>query len=393
MTDNSVKIPLLDLKAQYETIKEEIDEALHRVVQSQHFILGPEVTQLENAIADYSQARYDAGVSSGTDALLLALMVLGIGQGDEVITTSYTFFATAGAIARLGATPVFVDIDSHTYNIDAAKIRDRITQRTRAIIPVHLYGQLADMDAIIDIAHEYNLYVIEDAAQAIGAEYHGKRAGSIGHIGCFSFFPSKNLGGFGDGGMVVTQDPAINDKLMLYRNHGYKPKYYNAVVGANFRLDAIQAAVLNVKLKYLDQWTSARQRNADTYRRLFTETELGLDLDSFRTGAEGIFLPVILPNSRHIYNQFVIRCGKRDDLMQYLKTQGISTEVYYPCPMHLQECFENLGYGRGDLPESELAANETLAIPIYPELNTQTIASVVEVMNEFYSAISSHPTI
>lgn len=389
MTDNSMKIPLLDLKAQYETIKEEIDEALHRVVQTQHFILGPEVTRLENAIADYSQSRYGIGVSSGTDALLLALMVLGIGQGDEVITTSYTFFATAGAIARVGATPVFVDIDPHTYNIDTAKIRERITHRTRAIIPVHLYGQMADMDAIMDIAHEFNLYVIEDAAQAIGAEYHGKRAGSIGHMGCFSFFPSKNLGGFGDGGMVVTQDPSINDKLLLYRNHGYKPKYYNAVIGGNFRLDAIQAAILNVKLKYLDQWTSARQRNADLYRKLFTEIDL--DLESLRSGALGLVLPVLSANNRHIYNQFVIRCSKRDDLMQYLKAEGISTEVYYPCPMHLQECFQNLGYSRGDIPESELAANETLAFPIYPELDQQAVAYVVERTSYFYSAASQYP--
>lgn len=382
-----MEIPMLDLKAQYETIREEVNDALLRVVESQHFILGPEVSRLEESVAQYSQAKYGVGVSSGTDALLLALMVLGIGPGDEVITTSYTFFATAGAIARLGATPVFVDIDPFTYNIDPTQVSEKITQHTRAIIPVHLYGQMAEMDLIMEIAQQHGLYVIEDAAQAIGSEYQGKRAGSIGHMGCFSFFPSKNLGGFGDGGMVVTQDPTINDKLRLYRNHGYKPKYYNAVVGGNFRLDAIQAAVLNVKLQYLDQWTSARQQNADTYRALFAEMNLGIDLDEFRTGAAGVVLPKEKMTGRHIYNQFVIRCRARDALMQYLKSNGISTEIYYPCPMHLQDCFENLGYTMGALPESEFAANETLALPIYPELAPKMMIAVAASIADFYSKL------
>ena len=294
-------VPMLDLKAQYQTIKEEIRQAVDRVLDSQYFILGPEVEALEEAVAAYSQCAYAVGVSSGTDALLVSLMAAGVGQGDEVITTPYTFFATAGVIERLGARPVFVDIDPVSYNIDPAGIEEQINERTRAIIPVHLYGQMADMDPIIEIARQYGLVVVEDAAQAIGSEYNGRRAGSIGHLGCFSFFPSKNLGGIGDGGMVTTNDPELADRLKLLRNHGYRPKYYNKVVGGNFRLDALQAAVLQVKLRHLDDWTKARQRNAEMYRTLFAEAEV-----------PGISLSAALPHRRHIYNQFVVRSDRRD---------------------------------------------------------------------------------
>lgn len=377
-------VPLLDLKAQYASIRDEIDAAIQRVVESQYFILGPEVASLEKEIATYSQCEFGAGVSSGTDALLLALMVIGIKPGDEVITTSYTFFATAGAVARLGAKPVFVDIDPQTYNIDPNQIEARINGHTRAIIPVHLYGQVAEMSPIMELAQQHNLVVIEDAAQAIGAEYHGQRAGSIGHMGCFSFFPSKNLGGFGDGGMVTTNDPDLDEQLRLFRNHGYKPKYFNAVVGGNFRLDAIQAAVLRIKLKHLDSWTLARQQNAAAYRRIFVEAGLAVDLEAFNAGQPGVMLPVEAPERRHIYNQFVIRSHRRDDLMRYLKQHQIASEIYYPQPMHLQECFAELKYKRGDLSASEAAAQQTLALPIYPELTEEMQTRIVDCITAFY---------
>lgn len=367
-------VPLLDLKAQYRSIREELRAAIDRVAESQHFILGPEVEGLEREIADYSQCEFGVGVSSGSDALLIALMAINLKPGDEVVTTPYTFFATAGAVARLGGKPVFVDIDPHTYNIDPAAIESVVTDRTRAIIPVHLYGQMADMGPVMEIANRHQLIVIEDAAQAIGSEWHGKRAGSIGHFGCFSFFPSKNLGGFGDGGMVTSNDPKLADQLKLLRNHGYRPKYYNKVVGGNFRLDAIQAAILRVKLKYLDQWTAARQRNAQLYRDLFEKAE-----------TSGVELPAEVPNSRHIYNQFVIRSNQRDALMSFLKERKIGTEIYYPVPMHLQECFSYLGHQKGDFPESERAAEETLALPIYPELSEEMLATVVDTIAEFRS--------
>jgi dTDP-4-amino-4,6-dideoxygalactose transaminase len=372
-------VPLLDLKAQYASIRDEINAAMQRVVESQQFILGPEVKSLETEIATYLGCQFGVGVSSGTDALLLALMVIGIQPGDEVITTAYTFFATAGAIARLGAIPVFVDIDTQTYNIDPEQIETRINSRTRAIIPVHLYGQSAELKPIMVLAQRYNLVVIEDAAQAIGAEYVGQRAGTIGHMGCLSFFPSKNLGGFGDGGMVVTNDSALDEKLRLYRNHGYKPKYYNAVVGGNFRLDALQAAVLRVKLNYLDRWTAARRQHAAFYRQLFAEAAL----------QDRIVLPHEGPGQRHVYNQFVIRCAERDDLRQFLSQQQIDTEIYYPQPMHLQECFADLGYHPGHLPRSEAAALETLALPIYPELTPEMQARVVSCIADFYRKWSS----
>lgn len=369
-------VPLLDLKAQYQSLRDEIRPAIDRVIESQHFILGPEVEALEKEVAIYSECAFGVGVSSGTDALLAALMAIDVGPGDEVITTPYSFFATAGAIVRLGARPVFVDIDPTTYNLDPNKVEDAITERTRAIIPVHLYGQMAEMNQILELSRRHNLYIIEDAAQAIGAEYNGSRAGSLGQIGCFSFFPSKNLGGFGDGGMITAHDPDLTNRLRLLRNHGYQPKYYNKIVGGNFRLDAIQAAVLRVKLKYLDQWTEARQRNAAIYRRLFEEA--GLTADS------GVILPTETPNCRHIYNQFVIRSQHRDRLIKYLKECSIGSEIYYPVPLHLQECFKNLGYKAGAFPESEGAAAETLALPIYPELTIEMITTVVDVITKFY---------
>jgi len=360
-----MNIPLLDLKGQYAAIRDEVREALERVIESQYFILGPEVEALEREIAEYSQCRFAVGVSSGTDALLAALMALNVVAGDEVITTAYSFFATAGVIARLGAKAVFVDIDPATFNIDPARIEARINSRTRAVIPVHLYGQMADMDAILAIARQHQIAVIEDAAQAIGAEHHGRRAGSMGNIGCLSFFPSKNLGGFGDGGMVITNDADLADRIQLLRNHGFRTKYHNEILGGNFRLDAIQAAVLRVKLKYLDRWTESRQRNAALYRQVL----------------QGAGLPVEQPGGRHIYNQFVIRSPQRDKLITHLKEQGIASEVYYPLPLHLQKCFLDLGYGTGDLPVSEEAARTTLALPIYPELTPEMIRYVACAVN------------
>lgn len=359
-----MQVPLLDLKAQYTTIRDEVQEALDRVIESQYFILGPEVLALEQEVAAFSQCEFGIGVSSGTDALIVSLMAVDVGPGDEVITTPYTFFATAGSIARLGAKAVFVDIDPFTYNIDVSALEAVITERTKAIVPVHLFGQMADMDPIMKIARRHNLYVIEDAAQAIGSEYEGRRAGSIGHLGCFSFFPSKNLGGFGDGGMVTSNNPELADRVKRLRNHGYRKKYYNQEVGGNFRLDALQAAVLRVKLKHLDQWTEGRQRNADNYRQLFSEANIALEPETLTCLGEGctalglapdchlqmgsaghIVFPTELPDRRHIYNQFVIRCEQRDDLMAYLKERQIGCEIYYPVALHLQECFEDWGGG------------------------------------------------
>lgn len=389
-------VPLLDLRAQYATLREEIRDAIDRVAETQHFILGSEVEALEKEIAAYSQCEFGIGMSSGSDALLVALMAIDLQPGDEVITSTYTFFATAGAVARLNAKPVFVDIDPLTYNIDPAQVEAAITDQTRAIIPIHLYGQMADMDPIMDIARRHKLLVIEDAAQAIGAESSGRRAGSIGDLGCFSFFPSKNLGGFGDGGMITTNDAELAKKIKLLRNHGYSPKYYNKVVGGNFRLDAIQAAILRVKLKYLDQWTAARQANAATYRRRFEEAELsitastvaGLDRENNGSGRlselSGVVLPVEKSDGRHIYNQFVIRSGRRDELVKHLKDRNIGSEIYYPVPMHMQECFASLDYQAGDFPLSESAAAETLALPIYPELTEEMIATVVNAIADFH---------
>jgi dTDP-4-amino-4,6-dideoxygalactose transaminase len=361
-------IPLLDLKAQYATIRDEVQSALQRVLDSQQFILGPEVESLESEIAEYSHCSYAVGVSSGTDALLVALMAIGIRPGDEVITCPYSFFATAGTIARLGAIPVFVDIDPKTFNIDPAGIVERISSRTRAIIPVHLFGQMAEMTPIMEVARRHNLSVIEDAAQAIGAELEGKRAGSIGDFGCFSFFPSKNLGAFGDAGMVTTNSPGLADRARILRNHGFRKKYHNEILGGNFRLDEIQAAVLRVKLKYLDTWTEARRRNASLYRTVLA-------------GTTSIELPYETSKSRHIYNQFVIRSARREDLISGLRNASIGSEIYYPEPLHLQPCFADLGYRAGDFASAETAARETLALPIYPELTELMIGEIAAVIN------------
>ena len=366
-----MNVPLLDLKAQYAQIKPEIDAAITEVMDSQHFILGPKVEQCEKAIAAYSGCSHAVGVSSGSDALLACLMAENIGQDDEVITTPYTFFASVGAIARLGATPVFVDIDRDTYNLDTSQIASKITSRTRAMIPVHLYGQVAEMDKVMCLAHEHGLVVIEDAAQAIGAEHRARRAGSIGHYGCFSFFPSKNLGAAGDAGMIVTNDARRAEKLCCIRAHGSKPKYYHKLIGGNFRLDAIQAAIICAKLRHLDGWIAARQRNAEKYDALFAKAGLPIGF------------PVVAAD-RHIFNQYVIRVSERDRLQAFLKQKGVSTEVYYPVPLHLQECFAYLGYAAGAFPESERAAKETLALPIYPELTYSQVQYVVDCVREFF---------
>ena len=376
-------VPLLDLKAHHEPLHTEIMAAIEQTFRSQAFILGPEVAKLEERVAAYSQAKYGIGVSSGTDALLIALMAIGVGSGDEVITAPYSFFATAGVVARLGAKPVLVDIDPTTYNIAPAKIEKAITLRTKAMIPVHLYGQCADMAPILDLAQRHNIKVIEDAAQAIGSEYRdGRRAGSMGTIGCLSFFPSKNLGALGDGGMVVTNDQELAERMKVLRVHGGKPKYYHKMIGGNFRLDTIQAAVLNVKLNYLDDWTQRRQENARRYEALFQQSGL------VQKGKVRLPDPVYRESGAkhyHIYNQFVLRVEQRDDLMGFLKQKGIGTEIYYPVPFHLQECFRYLGHKEGDFPESERAAKETVAIPIYPELTAAQQTEVVETIASFYA--------
>ena len=412
-----MKVPLLDLKAQYQTSRDEIKEAVDEVLESQHFILGPKVEALEEAGAPYCGCQCAVGVSSGTDGLLIALMAAGIGSGHGVITTPLTFFATGGSIVRAGSRPFFVDIDPVTYNVDPMAIKAFVEAECRfesgtarlvhgetgvsirAIMPVHLYGQCADMDGILEIANEYGLVVVEDGAQAIGAEYpsiHNEmpmRAGSMGHFGCFSFFPSKNLGGFGDGGMVTTNDTETADRLKILRVHGSKPKYYHHLVGGNFRLDALQAAVLLVKLKYLDSWTAKRRKNAAYYNALFQQSSLA---------EKGFIVPPravwesdfeINPQSAirnpqlvgHIYNQYVIRAKDRDELRACLTEANIGTEVYYPLALHQQQCFVELGYKAGDFPESEKAAAETVALPVYPELDQSQMDHVVEKINSFYA--------
>jgi dTDP-4-amino-4,6-dideoxygalactose transaminase len=370
-----MNVPLLDLMRQFSSIKAEIEAAIGQVLESQHFILGPKVKDCESAIAAYCACSHAVGVSSGTDALLIALMAEQIRNGDEVITTPYSFFATAGSIARLGAVPVFVDIDPATFNIHPDLIEEAITSRTRALIPVHLFGQTADMDPILDSARRHKLAVIEDAAQAIGAEYKGRRAGSLGDYGCFSFFPSKNLGAFGDAGMVTTNDAAKAERLAILRAHGSKPKYFHKVVGGNFRLDALQAAVIEVKLRHLDEWTARRQSNAVRYAQLFAESGL---ID------KGCITTPVNVQTRHIFNQYVIRTKERDRLQACLKEHGVGTEVYYPVPLHLQDCFASLGYKKGALPESEKAALESLALPVFPELRVDEMEYVVETVAQFY---------
>jgi len=378
-----MNVPLLDLSHQHQPIQEDIQSAISRVVNSNAFILGPDVGKLEQQIAEYCGVDFAIGVSSGTDALLIALMAIGVGPGDEVITTPYTFFATAGCIARLGAKPVFVDIDPVTYNIDPEKIAEKITAKTKALLPVHLYGQLADGAVILDIAKKHNLYVVEDAAQAIGAENpDGLKAGNLGDLGCFSFFPTKNLGCFGDGGMVVTNHPEMNERVRVLRVHGSKPKYYHPVIGGNFRLDSLQAAVLNVKLPHLESWNRMRQENARRYETLFNES--GLTEAQKVQLPEAIYADAQVPNY-HTYNQFVIRVPERDALREYLREKDIGTEIYYPVPLHLQKCFVYLGHKKGSFPEAETAANATLALPIYPGLKPGQQEYLVKQIKSFFA--------
>lgn len=373
-----MKIPLLDLTAQYKSIRWEVRTAIDRVCESQVFILGPEVSAFEHEIASFCGAEHAIGVSSGTDALLVALMAAGVGAGDEVITSPFTFFATAGVIARLGARPVFVDIEPESFNLDPDQIDSQLTSRTKAILPVHLFGRCAAMEPLMDVAKKHGLVVIEDAAQSIGAkDHHGHGAGTIGDMGCFSFFPSKNLGAFGDGGMVVTSDPKLAETLRVLRVHGGKPKYYHKQIGGNFRLDALQAAVLRVKLRYLPLWTAGRRQNANRYRQLLAHAGL----------SRHIVVPADVPG--HIYNQFVIRCGERDALQAFLRDQNIETEIYYPVPLHRQECFAALGYREGQFPRAEVAASEVLALPIYPELSEEQQCYVVDQLCQFYWQQSS----
>jgi dTDP-4-amino-4,6-dideoxygalactose transaminase len=377
-----MKVPLLDLSHQHQPIQEDIARAISEVVNSNAFVLGQDVSKLEQQVADYCGVDFAIGVSSGTDALLVSLMAIGVGPGDEVITTPYTFFATAGCIARLGAKPVFVDIDLVTYNIDSAKIEEKITSKTKAILPVHLYGQCADSEVILAIAQQHSLYVIEDAAQAIGAQCpDGRKAGNLGDLGCFSFFPTKNLGCFGDGGMVVTNHPEMNERVRVLRVHGSKPKYYHPIIGGNFRLDSIQAAVLNVKFPYLESWNRERQENARRYEMLFNENGL--------TQAQKVQLPKAVyaevPNY-HTYNQFVIRVSDRDALREYLQGKEIGTEIYYPLPLHLQRCFHYLGHKKGSFPEAETAANSTLALPIFPGLKPEQQEYVVQQIKSFFAS-------
>ncbi|MBV9958974.1 MAG: DegT/DnrJ/EryC1/StrS family aminotransferase [Acidobacteria bacterium] len=370
-----MNVPLLDLQAQYDGLREEMRAAVDRVFESQHFILGPEVAELERELAAYSRVRHAIGCANGSDALLLALMALGVGEGDEVITTPYSFFATASAMARVGARPVFVDIEPQTYNIDVTKIEDAVTERTRVIMPVHLYGQCAVMEAINEIAARRNLRVVEDAAQAIGADDFERRAGGLSDIGCFSFYPSKNLGAAGDAGMLTTNDDELAERLRVLRVHGGERRYYHRVIGINSRLDALQAAVLRVKLPHLDDWSNARAARAALYNQLFTDAGL----------TEQITLPFVREGARHIYHQYVIRAAERDRLFEHLKQHGVGTDIYYPVPLHLQECFAYLGYDAGAFPEAERAARETLALPVYPELSREQQQYVVEVIRGFYS--------
>lgn len=368
-----MKVPLLDLKAQYDSIREEVLAAVAEVLETQVCIGGPKVAELEKKVAALSDCKYAVGVSSGTDALLCSLMSLEIGPGDEVITTPFTFFATAGSIARTGATPVFVDIDPCTYNINPSLIVNAVTKRTKAIMPVHLFGQMCDMDPIMDIAEQHGLHVIEDAAQSITATYKGRKAGSIGTCGCFSFFPSKNLGGAGDGGMIVTNDERLRDRLVIMRTHGAKPKYYHQYVGGNFRLDPIQAAILLVKLPHLSDWSDARRNHATEYQHLLKSTPLTL--------------PEIMPSCVSIFNQYVVRHNHRDEILAHLKSRDIGAEIYYPLPLHLQKAFEYLNCGKGAFPESEAAAREVLAVPVFPELTHPMLEYVAQQLSMFFSPV------
>lgn len=386
------EVPLLDLRPQYLPLAAQIQAAIERVCASQAFILGPAVKELEEAVAAYSQCRHGIGVSSGTDALLLALMALEIGQGDEVITSPFTFFATAGTIARAGARPLFCDIDPVSFNLDPQAVDAFVSERcerrsgilvnrstggrVKALMPVHLYGQTAQMEPLMELARAHGLRVIEDAAQAIGsADANQKRACSFGDIGCLSFFPTKNLGAFGDAGMCVTNDDGLAERMNILRVHGGKPKYYHSLIGGNFRIDELQAAVLNIKLKHLDAWTAGRQRNANFYDSAFAQAKLGDAVQTPKMGAAG---------ARHIYNQYVIRARDRDRLRSHMASAGVGSEIYYPIPLHLQKCFEYLGHGAGEFPHSERAARETLALPIFPELSDAQLQYVVDTIAAFY---------
>ena len=393
-----MKVPLLDLKPQYHSLKSKLDEAILRVAESQYFILGPEVQKMEEEFCDYLKCKHAIGVSSGTDALLLALMAIDLKPGDEVIVPTYSFFATAGVVSRLNAVPVLTDIDPVTFNIDPDEVKKKITKKTKAIIPVHLYGQSADMEPLMSIAKEHNLKIIEDAAQAIGTQYKdGKFVGTIGDIGCFSFFPSKNLGCYGDGGLVTTDDDDLAFKLKIKRVHGGEPKYYHKVIGGNFRLDAIQAAVLRVKLPHLDNWSEQRRKNAETYNKFFIETGLAEETGRIKFDSKNkVLLPKAIYKSEirnpkseirnyHIYNQYIIRVEKRDDLRKFLSDKAIGTEIYYPVPFHLQECFADLNYKKGDFPLAEQAGDTSIALPIYPELSAEQQKFVVEKIKELIS--------
>ena len=385
MTSSSGKLEVrvVDLEAQNEPLQDELLAALGRVIRSQSFILGPEVERLEKDIASLSETGFAIGVSSGTDALLVSMMALGVGPGDEVVTTPYSFFSTAGSIARLGARPVFVDIEPRTYNIDPSKMNAAMTSRTKAIVPVHLYGQCADMDSILEIARARGVPIIEDAAQSIGAAYKDhRRAGSMGNVGCLSFYPTKNLGALGDAGMVLTNDVELAERIRILRVHGAGQRYHHRDLGGNFRLDSLQAAVLNVKLRYLDGWTRKRRENAKRYNSLLEESGLCEE--------PGIEVPYASYEKQdvadyHIYNQYVIRAPGRDALREYLASRGIGTQVYYPVPLHLQECFRDLGHEVGDFPHAEGASRETLALPVYPELTAKQQQRVVEAIGEFYA--------
>jgi dTDP-4-amino-4,6-dideoxygalactose transaminase len=370
----TIEIPLVDLKAQYESIKDEIDDSIRSVIESTQFILGPEVKALETEIAVYCQTKYAVGVASGTDALQLALLACGIRPGDEIITTPFTFIATAEAITQCGATPIFVDIDPKTSNINPTKIEPKITEKTRAILPVHLYGQPADMNPILELGKKYNLKVIEDCAQALGARYKGKEVGSLGDAGCLSFFPSKVLGAYGDGGMVVTNSPEIAEKMRMLRNHGCKEKYYHLIPGFNSRLDEFQAAILRVKLRHLNEWIELRQRKASLYSHFFDQTD-------------GIQPPYVAPGSYHIFNYYTIRLQNdklnRGKVQRYLSAQGIATAIYYPLSLHLQQVYKHLGYKSGDFPVSEQAQEEVLSLPIYPELQDDKIEKVTKAIETF----------
>jgi dTDP-4-amino-4,6-dideoxygalactose transaminase len=369
-----MKVPMLDLSEQYQELRSEVLEVLDKVMSSSQFILGDHVKKLEKDVAEYSNVAHGIGCANGSDAIHIALQAMGVGPGDEVITTAFTFFATGGAIVRAGATPVYVDIDPVTFNIDPAKIEEAITEKTKAIIPVHLYGQMADMERIAEIAKKHNLGVVEDAAQAIGSKHNGKSVGELGTAATYSFFPTKNLGAYGDGGMIVTNDDDVAEKCRVIRVHGSKPKYYHHVLGYNSRLDELQAAVLNVKFPHLDKWGELRREKAETYTQLLNET-LG----------DKVVTPAVKEGNYHVFHQYTIRVEKRDELQQFLKEQGVSTMIYYPLPLHVQPVFKDLGYKEGDLPLTEKAAKEALSLPMFPELKTEQQQYVVAKIAEFYA--------